>query len=89
MENQVPVTNFFGSVMETIHTDSPYKAFSSRISNSKVNSDTPLNEPSQHGFKEDVQNANNQNDELKTEVSAYTSFPGFIISRAVSYIPEI
>nr|GME07606.1 putative GPI-anchor transamidase [Ipomoea batatas]GME21340.1 putative GPI-anchor transamidase [Ipomoea batatas] len=26
---EVPVTNFFGSVMETIHTDSAYKAFSS------------------------------------------------------------
>nr|GMD92632.1 putative GPI-anchor transamidase [Ipomoea batatas] len=25
---EVPVTNFFGSVMETIHTDSAYKAFS-------------------------------------------------------------
>lgn len=23
---QVPVTNFFGSVMETIHTDSPYRS---------------------------------------------------------------
>ncbi|XP_042060299.1 putative GPI-anchor transamidase [Salvia splendens] len=27
---EVPVTNFFGSVMETIHTDSPYRAFSNR-----------------------------------------------------------
>ncbi|KAL6536898.1 hypothetical protein OROHE_012482 [Orobanche hederae] len=27
---KVPVTNFFGSVMETIHTDSPYRAFSDR-----------------------------------------------------------
>ncbi|KAG8386763.1 hypothetical protein BUALT_Bualt03G0182800 [Buddleja alternifolia] len=27
---EVPVTNFFGSVMETIHTDSAYPAFSSR-----------------------------------------------------------
>ncbi|KAF8110342.1 hypothetical protein N665_0085s0068 [Sinapis alba] len=60
---EVPVTNFFGSVMETIHTDSPYKAFSSRISNS----DMPLNDPSKYGLKEDVQNGNNQNDELKTE----------------------
>ncbi|KAG2320102.1 hypothetical protein Bca52824_013315 [Brassica carinata] len=64
---EVPVTNFFGSVMETIHTDSPYKAFSSRIPNSKMNSDTPLNEPSKYGLREDVQNANNQNDDLKTE----------------------
>ncbi|KAK4420959.1 GPI-anchor transamidase [Sesamum alatum] len=29
---EVPVTNFFGSVMETIHTDSPYRAFSGRYS---------------------------------------------------------
>ncbi|KAL3821384.1 hypothetical protein ACJIZ3_007289 [Penstemon smallii] len=29
---EVPVTNFFGSVMETIHTDSPYRAFSGRSS---------------------------------------------------------
>ncbi|GAB4824804.1 glycosylphosphatidylinositol anchor biosynthesis [Ancistrocladus abbreviatus] len=28
--DEVPVTNFFGSVMETIHTDSAYKAFSSK-----------------------------------------------------------
>ncbi|XP_052208365.1 uncharacterized protein LOC127812085 isoform X2 [Diospyros lotus] len=27
---EVPVTNFFGSVMETIHTDSSYRAFSGR-----------------------------------------------------------
>ncbi|CAN7096846.1 unnamed protein product [Brassica rapa subsp. narinosa] len=45
---EVPVTNFFGSVMETIHTDSPYEAFSSRDSNSKIKSDMPLNEPSVH-----------------------------------------
>ncbi|XP_020584640.1 putative GPI-anchor transamidase [Phalaenopsis equestris] len=28
--NEVPVTNFFGSVMKTIHTDSPYRAVSSQ-----------------------------------------------------------
>ncbi|KAF6148226.1 hypothetical protein GIB67_012001 [Kingdonia uniflora] len=28
---EVPVTNFFGSVMETIHTDSAYRAFSSKV----------------------------------------------------------
>lgn len=27
---QVPVTNFFGSVMETIHTDSAYMGFSGK-----------------------------------------------------------
>lgn len=68
----MPVTNFFGSVMETIHTDSAYKAFSSRISNSKINSEDDL--------KEDFQNANIPNDDVKTEVTVYTPSPGFIIS---------
>ncbi|MCL7021655.1 hypothetical protein MKW94_002373 [Papaver nudicaule] len=31
---EVPVTNFFGSVMETIHTDSSYKGFSSKKTSS-------------------------------------------------------
>ncbi|KAL0703635.1 hypothetical protein Bca4012_070060 [Brassica carinata] len=65
--SEVPVTNFFGSVMETIHTDSAYHAFSSRISNSKIKSDTPFNQLSEQDVKEDLQNTNNQNDELKTE----------------------
>ncbi|KAM7508794.1 hypothetical protein LguiA_019247 [Lonicera macranthoides] len=30
--DEVPVTNFFGSVMETIHTDSAYRAFSGKYS---------------------------------------------------------
>lgn len=30
MACQVPVTNFFGSVMETIHTDSAYMSFSGK-----------------------------------------------------------
>ncbi|KAI3909348.1 hypothetical protein MKW98_007872 [Papaver atlanticum] len=35
--DEVPVTNFFGSVMETIHTDSSYKGFSSkRTSSAKI-----------------------------------------------------
>ncbi|KAL5702011.1 hypothetical protein ACHQM5_027282 [Ranunculus cassubicifolius] len=29
--DSVPVTNFFGSVMETIHTDSAYRGFSSKV----------------------------------------------------------
>nr|VDC65235.1 unnamed protein product [Brassica rapa] len=65
--SEVPVTNFFGSVMETIHTDSAYHAFSSRISNSKIKSDTPFNQLSEQDVKEDLRNTNNQNDELKTE----------------------
>ncbi|XP_024008515.1 GPI-anchor transamidase isoform X3 [Eutrema salsugineum] len=60
---EVPVTNFFGSVMETIHTDSAYEAFSSRMSNSKIDTEMPLNQLSEH----DLQNANNPNDDSKTE----------------------
>ncbi|KAL5978433.1 hypothetical protein ACLOJK_029550 [Asimina triloba] len=30
--DKVPVTNFFGSVMETIHTDSAYSTFSGKLS---------------------------------------------------------
>ncbi|KAJ0256634.1 hypothetical protein HA466_0095640 [Hirschfeldia incana] len=64
--SEVPVTNFFGSVMETIHTDSAYHAFSSRISNSKIISDTPfIQVSSEQDGKEDLQYKNNQNDELK------------------------
>ncbi|KAL2496711.1 Peptidase C13 family [Forsythia ovata] len=33
---EVPVTNFFGSVMETIHTDSPYRAFSGKYSKIEI-----------------------------------------------------
>jgi phosphatidylinositol glycan class K len=58
---EVPVTNFFGSVMETIHTDSAYKAFSSKTS--KINSDMPLNKLSE----QDLQNADIPNDELNNE----------------------
>ncbi|CAA7037092.1 unnamed protein product [Microthlaspi erraticum] len=57
---EVPVTNFFGSVMETIHTDSAHKAFSSNTS--KINSDMPLNQLSE----QDLQNADIPNDELNT-----------------------
>ncbi|CAH2038540.1 unnamed protein product, partial [Thlaspi arvense] len=64
---EVPVTNFFGSVMETIHTDSAYEAFSSRISNSKINADMPLDQHPEHDLKENLQNANNPNDDLKNE----------------------
>lgn len=33
---EVPVTNFFGSVMETIHTDSAYKAFAGKDSKKSI-----------------------------------------------------
>ncbi|KAK4344621.1 hypothetical protein RND71_034797 [Anisodus tanguticus] len=43
---EVPVTNFFGSVMETIHTDSAYKAFSGKDSK-KSTLEMPLRQSSQ------------------------------------------
>ncbi|KAL7129100.1 hypothetical protein ABFS83_13G041100 [Erythranthe nasuta] len=42
---EVPVTNFFGSVMETIHTDSPYRALSS-INSRKSNIEMRLDQTS-------------------------------------------
>ncbi|KAL7087109.1 hypothetical protein ACP275_13G045600 [Erythranthe tilingii] len=42
---EVPVTNFFGSVMETIHTDSPYRALSS-INSRKSKIDKRLDQTS-------------------------------------------
>jgi phosphatidylinositol glycan class K len=64
---EVPVTNFFGSVMETIHTDSAYKAFSSKISERKINSEMPFNQLSEHDLKEELENTNIPNDELIAE----------------------
>ncbi|XP_022848639.1 GPI-anchor transamidase-like [Olea europaea var. sylvestris] len=40
---EVPVTNFFGSIMEMIHTDSAYRAFSGKFSKSK--SEISLDQP--------------------------------------------
>ena len=75
--------------METIHTDSAYHAFSSRISKSKIKSDTPFNQLSEQDVKEDLQNTNNQNDELKTEVIVYTPFSDFITSRELCEISKL
>ncbi|KAL3325663.1 hypothetical protein AABB24_036747 [Solanum stoloniferum] len=44
---EVPVTNFFGSVMETIHTDSAYKAFAGKDSK-KSTLEMPLRQSSQN-----------------------------------------
>ncbi|KAM3345270.1 putative GPI-anchor transamidase isoform X1 [Capsicum galapagoense] len=43
---EVPVTNFFGSVMETIHTDSAYKAFAGKYSKKSI-LEMPLRQSSQ------------------------------------------
>lgn len=45
--DEVPVTNFFGSVMETIHTDSAYKAFSSSKSSMSEHT-TPVDHSADH-----------------------------------------
>ncbi|EYU31622.1 hypothetical protein ABFS82_13G040800 [Erythranthe guttata] len=45
---EVPVTNFFGSVMETIHTDSPYRALSS-INSRKSKIEMRLDQTSRGG----------------------------------------
>ncbi|PHT35622.1 putative GPI-anchor transamidase [Capsicum baccatum] len=44
--DEVPVTNFFGSVMETIHTDSAYKAFSGKYGKKSI-LEMPLKQSSQ------------------------------------------
>jgi phosphatidylinositol glycan class K len=53
--------------METIHTDSAYKAFSSKISERKINSEMPFNQLSEHDLKEELENTNIPNDELIAE----------------------
>ncbi|XP_047260095.1 putative GPI-anchor transamidase isoform X2 [Capsicum annuum] len=44
--DEVPVTNFFGSVMETIHTDSAYKAFAGKYGKKSI-LEMPLKQSSQ------------------------------------------
>ncbi|KAE8720965.1 GPI-anchor transamidase [Hibiscus syriacus] len=44
---EVPVTNFFGSVMETIHTDAAYKALS-RINSGRFEAQTSLDQSVHH-----------------------------------------
>ncbi|XP_062003525.1 uncharacterized protein LOC133721034 isoform X1 [Rosa rugosa] len=64
---EVPVTNFFGSVMETIHTDSAYKALS-RKSNSKAEINTPFDQ-SANADKRTLADSNGQDQfsDLKKE----------------------
>ncbi|KAF3455255.1 hypothetical protein FNV43_RR05703 [Rhamnella rubrinervis] len=65
---EVPVTNFFGSVMETIHTDSSYKALSRKSSSDtkiKMSSDLSV-----HNLERKMSTDSNINDQvsgLKTE----------------------
>ncbi|GAB2274674.1 glycosylphosphatidylinositol anchor biosynthesis [Dionaea muscipula] len=48
---EVPVTDFFGSVMETIHTDSAYRAFSSRDFSNEDVGGVPLDHPTGTGME--------------------------------------
>ncbi|PRQ41749.1 putative legumain protein [Rosa chinensis] len=64
---EVPVTNFFGSVMETIHTDSAYKALSRKsYSRAEINS---LFDQSANGDKRTLADSNGQDQfsDLKNE----------------------
>ncbi|KAM5561661.1 hypothetical protein ABKV19_022320 [Rosa sericea] len=66
---EVPVTNFFGSVMETIHTDSAYNALS-RKSNSRAEINTPFDQ-SANANKRTLADSNGQDQfsDLKKEVT--------------------
>ncbi|KAJ4832836.1 hypothetical protein Tsubulata_001918 [Turnera subulata] len=63
--HKVPVTNFFGSVMETIHTESAYRAIPRKISNS-----VEISIPSENSLEERRNllniNAQGQNTDIKT-----------------------
>ncbi|KAJ0013627.1 hypothetical protein Pint_20438 [Pistacia integerrima] len=65
---EVPVTNFFGSVMETIHTDYAYKILSKKTSE-KVKIKMPSEEPVDHNKQRSLQNSNvqDQTSDTKTE----------------------
>ncbi|XVF31051.1 hypothetical protein REPUB_Repub16aG0112100 [Reevesia pubescens] len=57
---EVPVTNFFGSVMETIHTDAAYQARSRKISG-KFDSRMSLDQ-SEHHMERTLMNINDQDE---------------------------
>ncbi|KAL5835329.1 hypothetical protein ACOSQ4_014826 [Xanthoceras sorbifolium] len=65
---EAPVTTFFGSVMETIHTDSAYRILSRRISE-KVKIKMPLKQPIDQEERRSLINSNvqDQTSDLNTE----------------------
>ncbi|KAL5770588.1 hypothetical protein ACOSP7_014742 [Xanthoceras sorbifolium] len=65
---EAPVTTFFGSVMETIHTDSAYRILSRRISE-KVKIKMPLKQPIDQEERSSLINSNvqDQTSDLNTE----------------------
>ncbi|KAK9175261.1 hypothetical protein WN944_027267 [Citrus x changshan-huyou] len=70
---EVPVTNFFGSVMETIHTDSAYRTTRSRkTSETKM----PLQQSVKHDERRQLINSNvqDQTSDTKIEVTLHVPF---------------
>lgn len=71
------MTNFFGSVMETIHTDSAYRTTLSRKNSKKVKIKLPLQQSMEHDERRLLSsNVQDQTSDTKTEV---TVFPFIII----------
>ncbi|XP_021283376.1 putative GPI-anchor transamidase [Herrania umbratica] len=58
---EVPVTNFFGSVMETIHTDATYKALSKKDSG-RFEAQMPLDQSVHHDERRTLINVNDQDE---------------------------
>ncbi|KDP23694.1 hypothetical protein JCGZ_23527 [Jatropha curcas] len=63
---QVPVTNFFGSVMETIHTDSAYQVHQRKNTDLAENK-TPLEKSVHHGESTSINYVPDQISDVKTK----------------------
>ncbi|EOY10993.1 Peptidase C13 family [Theobroma cacao] len=63
---EVPVTNFFGSVMETIHTDAAYKALS-RKDSGRFKAQMSLDQSVHHHERRTLINVNDQDEILNTK----------------------
>ncbi|GAY34549.1 hypothetical protein CUMW_282640 [Citrus unshiu] len=63
--SQVPVTNFFGSVMETIHTDSAYRTTFSRKTSETI---MPLQQSVEHDESRQLINSNVQDQTSDTKI---------------------
>ncbi|KAM7252286.1 hypothetical protein ACFE04_024169 [Oxalis oulophora] len=75
---EVPVTDFFGSVMETIHTDSPYRAISiSKSSNVKIKMSSKKSVQDDERRKLIDSNAQHQADNTNTQAQEGCPFTRF------------
>lgn len=74
------MTNFFGSVMETIHTDSAYKALS-RKSSAGVEIKIPSDQSAHNNERKTLTDSNiaNQSSGFKTEVTSIFPFLWFFL----------